>query len=86
MTERKVWFGTGLGAWNGVDVTSAAESAHLVTYADREGLDLFTVGDHPYFGEKLDAYALVSFLLGRTERITGAVAVTNLPSRPAPML
>jgi alkanesulfonate monooxygenase SsuD/methylene tetrahydromethanopterin reductase-like flavin-dependent oxidoreductase (luciferase family) len=86
MAERKVWFGTSLGAWNGADVASAAESAHLVAYADREGLDLFTVGDHPYFGEKLDAYALVSFLLGRTERIAGAVTVTNLPTRPAPML
>jgi alkanesulfonate monooxygenase SsuD/methylene tetrahydromethanopterin reductase-like flavin-dependent oxidoreductase (luciferase family) len=86
MAERKVWFGTSLGAWNGADVASAAESAHLVAYADREGLDLFTTADHPYFGEKLDAYALVSFLLGRTERITGAVTVTNLPSRPAPVL
>jgi len=86
MAERKVWFGTSLGAWNGADVASAAETAHLVAYADREGLDLFTVADHPYFGEKLDAYALVSFLLGRTERIAGAVAVTNLPSRPAPVL
>jgi alkanesulfonate monooxygenase SsuD/methylene tetrahydromethanopterin reductase-like flavin-dependent oxidoreductase (luciferase family) len=86
MAERKVWFGTSLGAWNGADVASAAETAHLVAYADREGLDLFTVADHPYFGEKLDAYALVSFLLGRTERIAGAVTVTNLPSRPAPVL
>ena len=86
MAERKVWFGTSLGAWNGADVASAAESARLVAYADREGLDLFTVSDHPYFGEKLDSYALVSFLLGRTERIAGAVTVTNLPSRPAPVL
>jgi hypothetical protein len=42
--------------------------------------------DHPYFGAKLDAYALVSFLLGQTERIAGLVTVTNLPSRPAPVL
>ena len=86
MAERKVWFGASVGQWNGADVASAAEIAHRVAYADREGLDLFTVADHPYFGEKLDAYALVSFLLGRTERIAGAVAVTNLPSRPAPVL
>jgi alkanesulfonate monooxygenase SsuD/methylene tetrahydromethanopterin reductase-like flavin-dependent oxidoreductase (luciferase family) len=44
------------------------------------------VADHPYFGDKLDAYALTAFLLGRTERITGMVTVTNLPSRPAPVL
>jgi len=44
------------------------------------------VADHPYFGDKLDAYALTGFLLGQTERITGMVTVTNLPSRPAPVL
>lgn len=82
----QVWFGYGLGAWNGADVATAAESARLVGQADRDGLDLFTVADHPYFGAKLDAYALVSFLLGRTGRISGAVTVTNLPTRPAPVL
>jgi len=86
MPDRTVWFGVGLGAWNGADVASAAESARLVGAADRDGLDLFTVADHPYFGVKLDSYALVSFLLGRTERIAGAVTVTSLPSRPAPVL
>jgi hypothetical protein len=35
--------------------------------ADRDGLDLFTVADHPYFGDKLDAYALTAFLLGQTD-------------------
>jgi alkanesulfonate monooxygenase SsuD/methylene tetrahydromethanopterin reductase-like flavin-dependent oxidoreductase (luciferase family) len=29
---------------------------------------------------------LTGFLLGQTERITGMVTVTNLPSRPAPVL
>ena len=78
----QVWFGYGLGAWNGADVATAAESARLVGQTDRDGLDLFTVADHPYFGAKLDAYALVSFLLGQTGRISGAVTVTNLPTRP----
>jgi alkanesulfonate monooxygenase SsuD/methylene tetrahydromethanopterin reductase-like flavin-dependent oxidoreductase (luciferase family) len=84
--DRNVLFGVGLGAWNGADAVTAAESVKLVTQADRDGLDLFTVADHPYFGAKLDAYALVSFLLGQTERIAGMVTVTNLPSRPAPVL
>jgi alkanesulfonate monooxygenase SsuD/methylene tetrahydromethanopterin reductase-like flavin-dependent oxidoreductase (luciferase family) len=84
--DRNVLFGTGLGAWNGADAATAAESARLITQADRDGLDLFTVADHPYFGAKLDAYALVSFLLGQTGRIAGMVTVTNLPSRPAPVL
>ncbi len=86
MPDRKVWFGYGLGAWNGADVASAAESVRLVVQADREGLDLFTVADHPYFAEKLDSYALVPFLLGQTGQISGAVTVTSLPSRPAPVL
>ena len=47
MAERTVWFGCGLGAWNGADVATAAESARLVVQADREGLDLFAVADHP---------------------------------------
>ena len=86
MPERKVWFGCGLGAWNGADVAGAAESVRLVVQADRDGLDLFTVADHPYFAEKLDSYALLPFLLGQTGRISGAVTVTSLPSRPAPVL
>ncbi|MBV9449718.1 MAG: LLM class flavin-dependent oxidoreductase [Streptosporangiaceae bacterium] len=84
--DRNVLFGLGLGAWNGADVASAPDTVRLVGQADRDGLDLFTVADHPYFGQKLDAYALVSFLLGQTRGISAAVTVTNLPSRPAPVL
>ncbi|NED52278.1 5,10-methylene tetrahydromethanopterin reductase, partial [Micromonospora aurantiaca] len=43
----------------------------MVEQADREGLDLFSLSDHPYLGERLDAYASIGFLLGRTERIAG---------------
>jgi alkanesulfonate monooxygenase SsuD/methylene tetrahydromethanopterin reductase-like flavin-dependent oxidoreductase (luciferase family) len=84
--DRTVVFGVGLGAWNGADVISAREYVELAAQADRDHLDLFAVADHPYFGAKLDAYALLAFLLGRTEHITGAVSVTNLPSRLAPVL
>ena len=86
MRDRDILFGTGLGAWNGTDVSQAAESAELVIQADRDGLDLFTAADHPYLGEKLEAYALTGYLLGQTERISGMVTVTNLPSRPAAVL
>ncbi|MBB5083199.1 LLM class flavin-dependent oxidoreductase [Nonomuraea endophytica] len=54
--------------------------------ADREDLDLVTVSDHPYLHDRLDAYAALGLVLGRTDKITAAVNVTNLPSRPAPML
>jgi hypothetical protein len=39
MPDRRVWFGTGLGAWNGADVASAADTVRLVEQADRDGLD-----------------------------------------------
>jgi len=86
MPERTVLFGIALGPWNGVDAAGAAGAASLAVQADGDGIDLFTLADHPYLGEKLDAYAALSFLLGRTTRITGAVSVTNLPSRLAPVL
>jgi len=86
MPERDVLFGSSLGPWNGVDAGDVAGALGVVARADRDGLDLFTLADHPYFGDKLDAYAALGFLLGRTTRIAGMVSVTNLASRPAPVL
>jgi alkanesulfonate monooxygenase SsuD/methylene tetrahydromethanopterin reductase-like flavin-dependent oxidoreductase (luciferase family) len=86
MAERTVLFGAGLGAWNGVDVAAVTEIVALAQRADGLGLDLFSVADHPYFADRLDAYATLAFLLGRTTHISGVVTVTNLPSQPAPML
>ncbi|MDI2130441.1 LLM class flavin-dependent oxidoreductase [Yinghuangia seranimata] len=74
----------GFGASTAVD--AAADTLRLIAQADRDGLDLFTVSDHPYFGDRLDAYALVSTALGATSSIGAAVSVSNLPTRPAPML
>src|SRR4051812_35397772 len=58
----------------------------MVQQADRDGLDIFSLSDHPYLRERLDAYATVGFVLGRTDHISGFANVTNLPTRPAPML
>ncbi|HEY9372794.1 LLM class flavin-dependent oxidoreductase [Streptomyces sp.] len=58
----------------------------MTQQADRDGLDLFSLSDHPYLGGRVDAYATLGFVLGRTERIAGFANVTNLPTRPAPML
>ncbi len=85
MPERTVLFGAGLGAWNGVDAGQVPEMLELVGRADVLGLDLFSLADHPYLGDRLDAYATLAFLLGRTSRITGVVTVTN-PARPAPLV
>lgn len=58
----------------------------MAQQADRDGLDIFSLSDHPYLGQRLDAYAALGFILGRTQHISGFANVTNLPTRPAPML
>lgn len=80
-TDRVVF---GADAYNGV--ADVEELLRFAQQSDREGLDFVSVPDHPYLGERLDAYALIAFVLGRTQRISGLVNVTNVPTRPAPML
>ena len=86
MSQRQALFGASLGQWNGADIGDVAGVLDLATTADANGLDLFTVADHVYFGDRLDAYTTVGFALGRTSRISGLVAVTCLPTRPAPLV
>ena len=86
MVQRQVLFGASLGQWNGADIGNVAGVLELATAADTNGLDLFTVADHLYFGDRLDAYTTVGFALGRTSRIAGLVAVTCMPTRPAPLV
>ena len=86
MSQRRVFFGASLGQWNGADAANVAGVLDLATTADAGGLDLFTIADHLYFGDKLDAYSVVGFALGRTTNISGLVTVTNLPTRPAPLV
>ncbi|MGC4746812.1 LLM class flavin-dependent oxidoreductase [Micromonospora sp. DT201] len=74
----------GFGAHS--DISDGPELLRMAEQADRDGLDIFSLSDHPYLGGRLDAYATVGFILGRTERISGFANVTNLPTRPAPML
>jgi len=82
MPEHGVVFG--FGAHSGI--ADGPELLRMAEQADRDGLDLFSLSDHPYIGERLDAYAAVGYLLGRTRRISGFANVTNLPLRPAPVL
>ncbi|GAA3431358.1 LLM class flavin-dependent oxidoreductase [Kutzneria kofuensis] len=74
----------GFGAHSRID--ERAELLRMAQEADRAGLDLFSLSDHPYLAERLDAYATIGYVLGRTERLAGFANVTNLPTRPAPML
>jgi alkanesulfonate monooxygenase SsuD/methylene tetrahydromethanopterin reductase-like flavin-dependent oxidoreductase (luciferase family) len=80
--NHKVLFVLGLEA----GVHQVSEMLGHARLADDAGLDLVSIGDHPYFAERLDAYAALGFVLGATNNITGAVIMTNLLSRPAPIL
>jgi alkanesulfonate monooxygenase SsuD/methylene tetrahydromethanopterin reductase-like flavin-dependent oxidoreductase (luciferase family) len=86
MTQRRVLFGVSLGQWNGADIGNVPGVLKMAAEADRGGLDMFTIADHLYFGDKLDAYSTVGFALGQTTSISGVVVVSNLPTRPAPAL
>ncbi|MEU0572163.1 LLM class flavin-dependent oxidoreductase [Nonomuraea sp. NPDC005983] len=74
----------GFGAHPGID--DIPQLLRMAQQADQDGLDIFTLSDHPYIGGRLDAYAALGFILGRTQHIAGFANVTNLPTRPAPML
>ena len=80
LAERPVVFGFG------ADATDLASLIRTVTDADRLGLDHFSVSDHPYLPNYLDAYASLGFLLGQTTGISGFVNVSNLPTRPPALL
>lgn len=82
MTNPDIVFG--FGAHSIID--DAPELLRMAQQADRDGLDIFSLSDHPYSGARLDAYAALGFVLGRTQRLAGFANVTNLPTRPAPML
>jgi alkanesulfonate monooxygenase SsuD/methylene tetrahydromethanopterin reductase-like flavin-dependent oxidoreductase (luciferase family) len=58
----------------------------LARLADREGLDLLGVQDHPYAAAQLDAFALLTTALAETERLHVFPDVANLPMRGPAML
>ncbi|GIF08356.1 LLM class flavin-dependent oxidoreductase [Actinoplanes siamensis] len=54
--------------------------------SEQLGYDLVTFQDHPYQPAFLDTWTLLSWVAARTERITLAGNVLNIPMRPAPVL
>jgi alkanesulfonate monooxygenase SsuD/methylene tetrahydromethanopterin reductase-like flavin-dependent oxidoreductase (luciferase family) len=82
LSDPEIVFGFGAQS----DIAEGPAMLRLTQQADRDGLDLFSLQDHPYIGERLDTYAAIGFVLGRTQRLAGLANVTNLPTRPAPML
>jgi alkanesulfonate monooxygenase SsuD/methylene tetrahydromethanopterin reductase-like flavin-dependent oxidoreductase (luciferase family) len=53
-----------------------------VLAADRAGLDLVGIQDHPYQRRFLDTWSLIPYLAARTERVRFFPDVANLPLRP----
>ena len=84
--------GTGLGRGPlfGVFVTpTAAEHSQVVEQvlaAERGGLDLVGIQDHPYQRRFLDTFTLIADLAARTQRITFFPDVANLPLRGPTMI
>lgn len=58
----------------------------MVDAAERGGLDLVGIQDHPYQRRFVDSFVLMGTVLGRTERIRVFPDVANLPLRGAVML
>jgi alkanesulfonate monooxygenase SsuD/methylene tetrahydromethanopterin reductase-like flavin-dependent oxidoreductase (luciferase family) len=54
----------------------------LVGVADRAGLDLVGIQDHPYQRRFLDTWSLIPALFAETERVSICTDVANLPLRP----
>jgi alkanesulfonate monooxygenase SsuD/methylene tetrahydromethanopterin reductase-like flavin-dependent oxidoreductase (luciferase family) len=57
-----------------------------VEYADRAGLDLVGVQDHPYQRRFLDTFSLIADLAARTTRLRFFPDVACLPLRPPAMM
>jgi alkanesulfonate monooxygenase SsuD/methylene tetrahydromethanopterin reductase-like flavin-dependent oxidoreductase (luciferase family) len=74
----------------GISVTPYAESyqqiVDQVLTAERLGLDLVGIQDHPYQRRFLDTFALIANLLALTERISFFPDVASLPMRPPAMI
>jgi alkanesulfonate monooxygenase SsuD/methylene tetrahydromethanopterin reductase-like flavin-dependent oxidoreductase (luciferase family) len=70
----------------GLSVVPATEGLdrirELVLTAERAGLDLVGIQDHPYQRHFLDTWSLIPMLLQETERISFFTDVANLPLRP----
>lgn len=61
-------------------------TARIAKTADRAGLDLLGIQDHPYQRRFFDTWTLISALVPVTERIRFFPDVANLPLRPPAML
>jgi alkanesulfonate monooxygenase SsuD/methylene tetrahydromethanopterin reductase-like flavin-dependent oxidoreductase (luciferase family) len=54
----------------------------LADEAERVGLDVVSLSDHPYWPQRLDTFTLLAAMATRTKRIRLLSNVANLPLRP----
>ncbi len=77
---------TKLGVFVVPDATDPEGTVEQIVAADRAGLDLAGVQDHPYQRRFFDTWTLLSYVAARTERITLLPDVINLPLRQPAVL
>ena len=65
---------------------SAQATLHMARHADEAGFDFVGIQDHPYQRRFLDTWALMAFVLARTDRVSVFPDVANLPLRPPRMM
>jgi alkanesulfonate monooxygenase SsuD/methylene tetrahydromethanopterin reductase-like flavin-dependent oxidoreductase (luciferase family) len=63
------------------DASDHERTVELAVAADRAGVDVVAIQDHPYQRRFLDTWTLLSYLGARTERIRLVPDVLNLPLR-----
>jgi hypothetical protein len=79
MSAKEVVFG--FGAHSGIEDWPAL--LRTAEQGDRDRLDILAVSDHPYLGGRLDAYAALGFVLGRTRHLAGLACDEALSFRRA---
>src|SRR5947209_2041373 len=68
------------------DAEQSEGAVELARFADRLGLDILGVQDHPYQSRFLDMWTFLSAVAPETERIRLVPDVVNLPLRPPAVL
>ena len=68
------------------EAASYPDLRRQVEAAERGGLDMIGIQDHPYQRRYLDSFALIADLLARTERLRFFPDVANLPLRHPALL
>ena len=77
---------TKLGVFVVPDAGDPELTVGRIVAADRAGLDLVGVQDHPYQRRFFDTWTLLAYVAARTERITLLTDVINLPLRQPAVL